>query len=405
MFCVNHFFGKKVKIGKIAHLQKCTNKLRLYKYYLYNYACYSCIFGGIIVREWEKNIRKVVPYVPGEQPKVANIIKLNTNENPYPPAPGVVRALKEFDTDRLRLYPDPVVADLVESIAEFYNVKKEQVFAGVGSDDVLAMIFMTFFNSEKPIMFPDITYSFYDVWADMLRIPYKAVALKDDFTINAEDYYGENGGVIFPNPNAPTGELLPLEVVEDIIKNNQDVIVVVDEAYIDFGGESALPFIDKYDNVLVVQTFSKSRSMAGSRIGYAFGSETLIKYLNDVKYSFNSYTMDSITIKLGSEAIKDKEYFEKTTKAIIDTREWTKKELKELGFEFGDSKSNFIFAKHPKISGTQIFEALKKANIYVRHFNKPERIVEYLRISIGTMEQMESLISFLKKYVKENVNE
>ena len=270
--------------------------------------------------EWEKNVRKVVPYVPGEQPKLLDVIKLNTNENPYPPAPGVEKVLREFDVDTLRLYPDPLVSDLVKAIADFYGLNENQVFTGVGSDDVLAMIFMTFFNSEKPLIFPDITYSFYDVWADMLRIPYETIALDDDFRIKPKDYYRENGGVIFPNPNAPTGELLSLDMVEDIIKQNSDVIVVVDEAYIDFGGVSALPLIEKYDNVIVVQTFSKSRSLAGSRVGYAMANPVLIKYLNDVKYSFNSYTMDRITIAAATEAVKDRDYFAETTAKVIKTR-------------------------------------------------------------------------------------
>lgn len=351
------------------------------------------------MNKWEENIRKVVPYVPGEQPKDSNIIKLNTNENPYPPAKEVAEALASVDIDRLRLYPDPAVGDLVHALAQNYGVKDEQVFVGVGSDDVLAMIFMTFFNSPKPILFPEVTYSFYDVWADMLKIPYKQIPLDDELKISETDYYVENGGVIFPNPNAPTGELLALEQIEDIIKHNQDVIVVVDEAYIDFGGESALSLIDKYDNVLVVQTYSKSRSLAGSRIGYAIGNPVLIKYLNDVKYSFNSYTMDQITIKVGVAALVDQKYFKETTEKIISTREWTKKQLARLGFVFGDSKSNFIFAKHPKYSGVELFDELKKAGIYVRHFSKPEKINEYLRISIGTDEQMQKLIAFLESYI------
>ena len=355
------------------------------------------------MRNWEANIRKVVPYTPGEQPKDANVIKLNTNENPYPPAPGVARALKEIDAEKLRRYPDPLIGDLVSAIADFYGVKANQVFAGIGSDDVIAMIFMTFFNSKKPILFPDITYSFYDVWADMLRIPYETVPLDENFCIIPGDYHRENGGIIFPNPNAPTGELLPLSEVEDIIAANPDVICVVDEAYIDFGGMSALPLIDKYDNVIVVQTFSKSRSMAGSRIGFAISNPTLIKYLNDVKYSFNSYTMDTVTIRLGVEAIRDRAYFEQTRSQIIATREWTKKELKRLGFVFGDSMSNFIFARHPQISGEQLFEDLKKEHIYVRHFKKPARIAEYLRISIGTDAEMKALIDFLDRYVTERV--
>lgn len=349
--------------------------------------------------EWEKNVRKVVPYVPGEQPKLLDVIKLNTNENPYPPAPGVEKVLREFDVDTLRLYPDPLVSDLVKAIADFYGLNENQVFTGVGSDDVLAMIFMTFFNSEKPLIFPDITYSFYDVWADMLRIPYETIALDDDFRIKPKDYYRENGGVIFPNPNAPTGELLSLDMVEDIIKQNSDVIVVVDEAYIDFGGVSALPLIEKYDNLIVVQTFSKSRSLAGSRVGYAMANPVLIKYLNDVKYSFNSYTMDRITIAAATEAVKDRDYFAETTAKVIKTREWTKNELAGLGFEFGDSKSNFIFARHPKMSGQTLFEKLKAEQVFVRHFSKPERIADYLRISIGTDQQMQKLISILERII------
>ena len=351
------------------------------------------------MREWEKNVRKVVPYVPGEQPKLLDVIKLNTNENPYPPAPGVEKVLREFDVDTLRLYPDPLVSDLVKAIADFYGLNENQVFTGVGSDDVLAMIFMTFFNSEKPLIFPDITYSFYDVWADMLRIPYETIALDDDFRIKPKDYYRENGGVIFPNPNAPTGELLSLDMVEDIIKQNADVIVVVDEAYIDFGGVSALPLIEKYDNLIVVQTFSKSRSLAGSRVGYAMANPVLIKYLNDVKYSFNSYTMDRITIAAATEAVKDRDYFAETTAKVIKTREWTKNELAGLGFEFGDSKSNFIFARHPKMSGQALFEKLKAEQVFVRHFSKPERIADYLRISIGTDQQMQKLISILERII------
>lgn len=347
---------------------------------------------------WEEYVRKVVPYVPGEQPKRKDIIKLNTNENPYPPAPGVKRAYEAFELGQLRKYPDPSAEKLVGAIADFYGLKKEQVFVGVGSDDVLAMIFMTFFNSKVPVLFPDITYSFYDVWADMLRIPYEVQPLDENFKIRKEDYRKENGGIIFPNPNAPTGVLLPLSEVEDIIAHNQESIVVVDEAYIDFGGESALPLIEKYENLLVVQTFSKSRSMAGIRIGYAMGCEKLIRYINDVKYSFNSYTMNQLTIELGAAAIADRAYFEDTTKKVVATRERTKKELRELGFVFEDSKSNFIFARHEHVPAEEIFEALKKEGIYVRHFTA-ERIHDYLRISIGTDEEMDALLSFLRTYL------
>ena len=350
------------------------------------------------MENWEAYVRKVVPYVPGEQPNEAKMIKLNTNENPYPPAPGVAKLLGDFDVDKLRLYPEPTCKVLVDAIAEYYELQSDQVFVGVGSDDVLAMIFMTFFNSDKPILFPDITYSFYDVWADMLRIPYETKALDENFEIKKADYYGENGGVIFPNPNAPTGILMGLSDIEDIVAHNRDAIVVVDEAYIDFGGESALPLIEKYDNLLVVQTFSKSRSMAGMRIGYAMGNSKLIRYINDVKYSFNSYTMNQTALALGVEAIRDKEYFEETRAKIIATREWTKQELRKLGFSFGDSMSNFIFATHATVPAREIFEALRKENIYVRYFSK-ERIDNYLRISIGTQAEMETLIAFLKDYL------
>lgn len=348
---------------------------------------------------WEDNVRKVVPYTPGEQPQNPNVIKLNTNECPYPPAPGVAKALQSFQADALRLYPDPAASDLTKALADYYGVKQSEVFVGVGSDDVLAMIFMTFFNSKKPLLFPDITYSFYDVWADLFRIPYRQIPLNDEFEINKEDYIGkECGGIIFPNPNAPTGVLVDLAFIEDIVKANPDVIVVVDEAYIDFGGVSALPLIQKYDNLLVVQTFSKSRAMAGIRIGYAFGCEKLIKYLSDVKFSFNSYTMNRPALSLGVEAVRDDAYFKEIVGKIVNTREWVKKELKELGFVFKDSMSNFIFATHPDYDIVNIFEELRKRDIYVRHFNG-ERIRDYLRISIGTDEEMKTLINTIKEIV------
>lgn len=348
---------------------------------------------------WEDNVRKVVPYTPGEQPQNPNVIKLNTNECPYPPAPGVAKALQSFQADALRLYPDPAASDLTKALADYYGVKQSEVFVGVGSDDVLAMIFMTFFNSKKPLLFPDITYSFYDVWADLFRIPYRQIPLNDEFEINKKDYIGkECGGIIFPNPNAPTGVLVDLAFIEDIVKANPDVIVVVDEAYIDFGGVSALPLIKKYDNLLVVQTFSKSRAMAGIRIGYAFGCEKLIKYLSDVKFSFNSYTMNRPALSLGVEAVCDDAYFKEIVGKIVNTREWVKKELKELGFVFKDSMSNFIFATHPDYDIVNIFEELRKRDIYVRHFNG-ERIRDYLRITIGTDEEMKTLINTIKEIV------
>ena len=344
------------------------------------------------------NIRRVEPYVPGEQPQ-NKVVKLNTNENPYPPAPGVERVLKEMDTDRLRLYPDPSAEVLTKSLAEYYGVGKNQVFVGVGSDDVLSMCFLTFFNGEKPILFPDITYSFYKVWAELYRIPYECPKLDDHFRIVKEDYYKENGGVIFPNPNAPTAVYEELDFVEDIIAHNRDVVVIVDEAYVDFAGKSAMELIEKYDNLIVVQTFSKSRSMAGMRIGYAISNPTLIKYLNDVKYSFNSYTMNQTALICGVEAVRNREYFQKTIDKIVETREWAKEELRKLGFVFPDSQANFIFAKHPEYDAKELFEALKKENIYVRYWGS-SRIEQYLRITIGTKEEMELLFTFLKKYMK-----
>lgn len=348
---------------------------------------------------WRENVRRVIPYVPGEQPDKPGMIKLNTNENPYPPAPGVQKVLDTFDADALRLYPDPAVTELTHTLADYYGVGKDQVFVGVGSDDVLAMAFMTFFNSEKPILFPDISYSFYSVWAEEFRIPYIRPALDENFKLVKEDYYQENGGIIFPNPNAPTAIYEPLHHIEDILQHNKDVVVIVDEAYIDFGGQSAMPLIEKYDNLLVVQTFSKSRSMAGMRIGFAVGNSELIKYLNDVKYSFNSYTMNRTAISCGVEAVKDDGYFKETTVKIMETREWAKEELKKLGFSFPDSMANFIFATHDRISAKEIYDALRNANIYVRYFNSP-RIDNYLRITVGTRGEMEKLFGFLRKYLE-----
>lgn len=356
----------------------------------------------MMMKTWRDNIRRVVPYVPGEQPRMENIIKLNTNENPYPPSPAAVRALSEVSAGQMRLYPDPSGSVLTEAIAEIYGVDKSQVFAGVGSDDVLAMCFMTFFNGKDPILFPDITYSFYDVWADLFRIPYEQIPLDENFCIRTEDYHRPNGGIIFPNPNAPTGVAMPLEGVEDIIKNNPHVIVIVDEAYVDFGAETAQKLLDQYENLIVVQTFSKSRSMAGMRIGFALASPELIGYLNDVKYSFNSYTMNAAALTAGAAAVRDTAYFAETLEQIVETREWTKEALGNLGFSFPDSKSNFIFATHETCAAKELFEQLKKAGIFVRYFDRP-RISNYLRITIGTRPQMERLVTVLERLIKKEV--
>ncbi len=347
---------------------------------------------------WESYVRRVVPYTPGEQPQVTDVVKLNTNENPYPPSPSVRAILEDFEYGKMRLYPDPDSSVLVDAIAKRYNVKSSQVFAGVGSDDVLAIAFMTFFGSEKPVIFPNITYSFYDVWADVYRIPYKQIPLNSDFTINREDYITENGGIVIANPNAPTGVMETIENIEYIVKKNPDSVVIVDEAYVDFGSESCLPLVEKYENLLVVQTYSKSRSMAGMRIGFAIGSEKLIKYMNDVKFSINSYTMNPITQLCGAASMADEEYFRETVDRIIATRERSKVRLTELGFVFPDSKTNFIFASPQKVSAKVIFEELKKRNIFVRYWNKPI-ICDYLRISIGTDEEMDRLFNALEEII------
>ncbi len=348
---------------------------------------------------WEDNVRRVIPYVPGEQPK-DKVIKLNTNENPYPPSVKVRNILREYDIDELRLYPDVNGGELREGLAKLHGLRPEQVFVGVGSDDVLAMAFMTFFNSKKPILFPDITYSFYDVWADLFKIPYKMVPLNDEFRIVKEDYYEENGGVVIPNPNAPTGVEKSASDLEDIIKANKDSVVIIDEAYVDFGATSLVTLVKKYDNLLVVQTFSKSRAMAGVRIGMAFGSDKLIKYLNDVKFSFNSYTMNRLAVAVGKAMLDDTDYFKNIVGKVVATRERTKVELSRLGFSFPDSKANFIFATHRTVPAEDIFLAAREAGIYVRYFKKP-RIDNYLRITIGTDDEMEALIRFLKSYLAE----
>ncbi len=350
---------------------------------------------------WEANIRKVVPYVAGEQPNKPDMVKLNTNECPYPPAPAVEAVLSKLDTDRFRLYPDPTAGELVKAIASFYGVDEDMVFVGVGSDDVIANAFFTFFNSDKPILFPDITYSFYPVWADLYKIPYETPAVDENFRIKKEDYYKENGGIIFPNPNAPTSIYEPLSFVEDIVAHNQESVVMIDEAYIDFGGESALPLVNKYENLLVIQTFSKSRSMAGMRIGYAIGNKKLIQAMQDVKYSINSYTMNMPSIAAGVASIGDKEYFDETRGKIMATRERTMNALTELGFTYPDSKANFVFATHAEYDITDMFEYMRARNVYVRHWNNPA-IKDYLRITIGTDDEMDRMFEVIKQYMEEN---
>ena len=347
---------------------------------------------------WEDNVRRVVPYTPGEQPRVKDIVKLNTNENPYPPSPRVLKALQDIDVTDLRLYPDPKAEILVSAVAEAYGLSEKEVFVGVGSDDVLAMLFMTFFNGDKPVIFPDITYSFYDVWAELLRIPYETVPLDEHFKIVPEDYRRPNGGIVFPNPNAPPGALLPLSAVEEIVAANPDSVVIVDEAYIDFGGVSALPLIRKYDNLVIAQTFSKSRSMAGLRVGFAMGNEKLIKYLNDVKYSFNSYTMNRPALILGAAEVSDREHFRENCAKIMRTRAESERRFRELGFVFEPSSANFIFVSHPRVPAKVIFDYLREKRIFVRWFDKP-RISNYLRVTIGTDEEMDKLFAALDRFL------
>lgn len=347
---------------------------------------------------WRDNLRTIEPYVPGEQPNLPDMIKLNTNENPYPPSPKVVEVLKSFDCDSLRLYPDPNSQLLADALAKRYGLASDQVFLGVGSDDVLAIAFMTFFNSKKPVLFPDITYSFYDVWAELFQIPYERPALDEHFDLIREDYYKENGGVVIANPNAPTGVLQNIDFLRDVIEHNRDVVVIIDEAYADFSESSALELTKEYDNVLIVQTYSKSRSLAGMRIGYAMGNPELIKAMNDVRYSYNSYPMTRLSVALGVAALEDETYFQDTVAKVVETREWTKEQLKRLGFSFRDSRTNFIFAAHESVPAVQIFDALREKHIFVRHFSQ-KRIDNYLRISIGTREEMERFIEETEKIV------
>ena len=342
---------------------------------------------------WKDNVRNVTPYVPGEQPKIKDIIKLNTNENPYPPSARVRQVMAAFDPADLRKYPDPSCQVLVEKLAERYQVDPAQVFVGVGSDDVLATAFLTLFHGEKPVLFPDVTYSFYDVWAELFGIPYERIPLDDALRIRTEDYARENGGIIFANPNAPTGLALETGEIEEIIKANPGSTVIVDEAYVDFGADSCLPLLPKYENLLVVQTFSKSRSLAGIRIGFAIGSAEMISYLWAVRNSFNSYTINNLTAAVGAAALEDEAYFRETTGKIIATREKAKQRFRELGFIFGDSRTNFLFVKHPLVPAETIFAALREKHIFVRHFGAP-RTKDYLRVTIGTDAEMERCSAF-----------
>ena len=349
-------------------------------------------------REWTKNLRNIEPYVPGEQSKDKDIVKINANENPYPPSPKAAEVLKSFDTNKLRFYPSANSTKLKEAIAKYYKVDVSNVFVGNGSDDVLAVAFQSFFNSEKPIVYPDLTYSFYPVWCSLFGIKYKNYPVGDDFRINPEDYKEKHGGVVIPNPNAPTSLGEGLDFVEKILNYNQDSVVIIDEAYVDFGGTSSIPLIDKYENLLVTGTFSKSRSLAGLRIGFAIGSKALIDVMEAVKNSYNSYTVDSLSIEMGAASIEDDEYFKSTCKKVIKTRERVTLELEKLGFDVLDSQTNFIFATHNKHNMKSLFEYLKTQKVFIRYFSLP-RIENYVRITIGTNEEMDIFLEKTKEFI------
>jgi histidinol-phosphate aminotransferase len=350
-------------------------------------------------RFWSATVRALQPYVPGEQPKLANLVKLNTNENPYGPSPKALAAMQGELGDTLRLYPDPESTHLREAIANFFGgIEPSQVFVGNGSDEVLAHIFMALLKHDQPILFPDITYSFYPVYCKLYGVEYKSVPLDDSFALRAADYAQPNGGIIFPNPNAPTGRALPLADIEAMLKANPDSVVVVDEAYIDFGGESAVPLVNRYPNLLVVQTLSKSRSLAGLRVGFAIGHADLIDGLQRVKNSFNSYPLDRFAIAGATAAIEDKEWFDRTRQAVIRTRTTLTRELEVLGFEVLPSAANFVFARHPRHDAEKSALALRHRGIIVRHFKLP-RIEQFLRITVGTDAQCATLVAALKEIV------
>lgn len=350
-------------------------------------------------RYWSPVVRGLTPYVPGEQPKFANLVKLNTNENPYGPSPLVIEALRSETGDRLRLYPDPNADALKQAIAGRFStlgITPRQVFVGNGSDEVLAHAFMALLNHERPVLFPDITYSFYPVYCGLYGIGFSPVPLDDRFQIRAQDYLLPNGGIVFANPNAPTGCLLPLPDVERIVAGNVGSVVLVDEAYVDFGGESAIPLIARYPNLLVVRTLSKSHSLAGLRVGYAVGHADLIEALERVKNSFNSYPLGRLAIAGAAVAIGDEAHFDRTRRAVMASRETLAGGLAGLGFEVLPSTANFLFARHPGRDGGELAQSLRQRGIIVRHFHQA-RIRQFLRISVGTDAQCQALVSALRE--------
>ncbi|WP_438971292.1 histidinol-phosphate transaminase [Methylophaga sp.] len=345
-------------------------------------------------RYWSDFVHNLQPYVPGEQPKIANLIKLNTNENPYGPSPKVLEAISFDVSDKLRLYPDPTSQELRQAIADYYKVNTANVFVGNGSDEVLGHIFHALFQHEQPLLFPDISYSFYPVYCQLYKIDYQTVPLDKNFQIDINDYLLDNGGIIFPNPNAPTGCLVGLEQIEHLLQQNTESVVVVDEAYIDFGGDTAISLVKQYPNLVVTQTFSKSRSLAGMRIGFAVSHPDLIDALVRVKDSFNSYPVDALASAAGTAAMKDRAYFRETCDKVIESRNKLTTSLEELGFEVLPSAANFVFTRHPEYDAAEIAANLRKEGIIVRHFNK-RRIDQFLRITVGTPSENQQLLSIL----------
>ena len=341
----------------------------------------------------------VTPYTPGEQPQDQQYIKLNTNESPYLPSPAVIAAVSEHEVEKLRLYSDPACADLLKAAAAHFGLQPEQIMPGNGSDENLFFALRAFCDADHPLAYADITYGCYGVWCGLMHIPSHIIPLKEDFTLDPKDYYGLNQTIILANPNAPTGIALPRAEIEDILKANPNNVVIVDEAYVDFGGESCVPLIDRYENLLVVQTFSKSRQLAGARLGLAMGNAKLIADLNRVKFSLNPYNINRLTLKAGQAALEDTAYFEKTRTAVMDTRAWTMQQLTDRGFTVLDSRANFVFASTERISGGKLYKELKKNGILVRHFDAP-RIENWLRITIGTPEQMQALMDAVDKILE-----
>ena len=349
-------------------------------------------------RFFSEKYKQLTPYTPGEQPKDMQYVKLNTNESPFPPSPGVTAAVAE-QAGKLQLYSDPESTVLRQKLAQVYGVKPAQVLVTNGSDEVLNFAFMAFADEKSPLAFPDITYGFYPVFAQLNNIPYTQIPLKADFSIDPADYMGIGKTVVIANPNAPTGLCLSLAQIEDIVRSNPNNVVIVDEAYVDFGAESAIALVDKYDNLLVTQTFSKSRSMAGARLGFGIGNEKLIADLNTIKYSTNPYNVNRMTEFAGVAALEDNGYYMQNARTIMDNRQWTKQTLEDMGFTVLDSKANFLFAKSDWIDGEQLYLQLKKRGILVRHFTK-ERIAPYVRITVGTMAQMQILIDNIKQLLE-----